>query len=242
MSQGFLPQDWSSEGIVFVSRTGANAPAWNLWIHSFPAEGKPRPYLVSPFRKSHAQVSPNGKWLAFTTNETGTDQIVIQAFPDSTLGRRPVTTNGGTFPRWRKDGRELYYLASDRKLMAVQVKDRRYHVFGGNNGPVPDRVADRHPGHTRACWFSLRRRRQRTAISSDHATPIRNSFRFCARGVFGSIHDNSRLDFVGHREVGDLGTGNSGQAPRIPNSKLQVRGSRCLTPNSVLESFTGGEP
>ena len=123
LAQGCLPQDWSSEGIVFVARAGANAPSWNLWIHPFPSDGKPRAYLETPFRKSHAQVSPNGKWLAFTTNETGTDQIVIQAFPDPTLGRRPVTTNGGTFPRWRKDGRELYYLASDRKLMAVQVKD-----------------------------------------------------------------------------------------------------------------------
>ena len=123
LSQGFLPQDWSSEGIVFVARSGGSALSWNLWIDPFPADGKPRAYLETPFRKSHAQVSPNGKWLAFTTNETGTDQIVIQAYPDAKLDRRSVTTNGGTFPRWRKDGRELYYLASDRKLMAVHVKN-----------------------------------------------------------------------------------------------------------------------
>ncbi len=231
-SQGCLPQDWSSEGIVFMVRAGANATSWNLWIHPFPAEGKPRAYLETPFRKSHAQVSPNGKWLAFTTNETGTDQIVIQAFPDPNLGTRPVTTNGGTFPRWRKDGRELYYLASDRKLMAVQVKDDVAMSLGETTASVPDRVADRHPGHTRGCWFSLRRRRQRTAISSDNPNPIRNSLRFCTSGRFDSIHGNSRLDFVVTREVGDLGT----------DSEFEVQNSESVPGSPVLESFTGGEP
>jgi Tol biopolymer transport system component len=127
---GSLPQDWSPEGIVFLLREGATAASWNLMLLPFPADGKPRVYLETPFRKAHAQVSPNGKWLAFTTNETGTDQIVIQSFPDATLRRRPVTASGGTFPRWRRDGRELFYLAADRKLMAVQIKDEVTMALG----------------------------------------------------------------------------------------------------------------
>jgi hypothetical protein len=103
----------------------------------FPADGKPRVYLETPFRKAHAQVSPNGKWLAFTTNETGTDQIVIQSFPDATLRRRPVTASGGTFPRWRRDGRELFYLAADRKLMAVQIKDEVTMALGETTALFP---------------------------------------------------------------------------------------------------------
>jgi Tol biopolymer transport system component len=129
-SEGSLPQDWCTEGILFVSRAGLNAISWDLWLQPPTPGQEPREYLKTAFRKIDAQVSPNGKWVAFTTNETGSDQVVVQAFPDPDLGRRTVTANGGMLPRWRKDGRELYYLAPDRKLMAVSVKDPATMSFG----------------------------------------------------------------------------------------------------------------
>src|SRR5262245_52350126 len=124
-TEGTLPLDWSADGkyIVFLLRNGAQAPRWDLWIKPMSEDAKPFPYYQSEFRKTHAQFSPNGRWLAFTTNESGTDQVVVQSFPDPTLGKSIVSTNGGVQPRWTKDGRELLYIAPDSKLMSVQVTE-----------------------------------------------------------------------------------------------------------------------
>jgi len=82
---------------------------------------KPRPFLESQFDKFHARVSPNGRYIAFATNETGTYQIVVQAFPDPDAGKWTISAGGGVEPKWSRDGRELYYLAFDGKLMSVPV-------------------------------------------------------------------------------------------------------------------------
>ena len=131
-SEGSLPQDWSADGrhIVFIRRIGANASSWNLWIRPMFGDEKPVAYLETPFRKTQAQISPNGKWLAYVTNETGTNQVVVQTFPNQEGGRWPVTANGGVSPRWGADGRELYYVASDGKLMAVQIKEEPVFTLG----------------------------------------------------------------------------------------------------------------
>ena len=124
LAEGSMPLDWSPDGksIVFLLRDGAQARRWDLWIKTL-AEEKPTAYLQSDFRKTHAQFSPDGRWVAYTTNESGTDQVVVQSFPDPAKGKWPVSPNGGVQPRWRKDGRELFYIAPDGKLMAVDVKD-----------------------------------------------------------------------------------------------------------------------
>jgi dipeptidyl aminopeptidase/acylaminoacyl peptidase len=118
------PQDWSSDNkfIVFISNTGAFTKR-DLWYLPLAGGGKAMPYLQSSASKSQAQVSPDGQWLAYSTNESGRFQIVVQSFPDPKGGKTFVTRTGGTEPRWRRsDGGELYYLAPDGKLMAVPVK------------------------------------------------------------------------------------------------------------------------
>lgn len=68
----------------------------------------------------HGNFSPNGRFVAYTSNESGRFEVYVQTFP-LTERKWQVSTAGGTEPRWRKDGREIYYLAPDRKLMAVPV-------------------------------------------------------------------------------------------------------------------------
>ena len=68
----------------------------------------------------HANFSPDGHLLAYTSNESGKFEVYVQTFPPSDRVW-PVSTNGGYEPRWRADGREIYYLSPDRKLMAVEV-------------------------------------------------------------------------------------------------------------------------
>lgn len=115
--------DWSSDGKTLVlsrSKTPNNNPPYDTWLQ--PATGgKPTLYLQTPFDKIHGQVSPDGKWLAYTTNESGTYQIVVQSFPDPAGGKSTITADGGVEPKWRRDGRELYYLSFDAKMMAVPV-------------------------------------------------------------------------------------------------------------------------
>jgi Tol biopolymer transport system component len=95
----------------------------DLWVLPVSGDRKPAALLHTPFLESHGQISPDGKWLAYNSNETGRIEIYVQPFP-SGAGKWQVSTNGGQFPRWRRDGRELFYMAqaSGGKMIAVDVR------------------------------------------------------------------------------------------------------------------------
>jgi Tol biopolymer transport system component len=117
-----FPSDWSADGrYLTYYRMGSG----RLSIGSGrpdSAEGRePVPFLHSDFNESQGQFSPDSRWIAYVSDESGSQQVYVQSFP--TLGgQRQISTEGGTQPRWRRDGKELFYLAPDRKLMAVTVK------------------------------------------------------------------------------------------------------------------------
>ena len=71
--------------------------------------------------KGQPRFSPNGRWVAYTSNETNQFEVYVQAFPLAGGKLPPISVAGGSQPQWRADGRELYYYAPDRKLMAVEV-------------------------------------------------------------------------------------------------------------------------
>ncbi|MDQ3174094.1 MAG: hypothetical protein M3Q91_10365 [Acidobacteriota bacterium] len=79
------------------------------------------PFLRTEFNERQAQFSPDGKWIVYTSDESGAPEVYAQTYPASG-GRGRVSTGGGSQPKWRRDGRELFYIAADRKLMAVDVK------------------------------------------------------------------------------------------------------------------------
>jgi Tol biopolymer transport system component len=83
---------------------------------------KATPYVNTPFDERQGQFSPDGRWIAYTSNESGQYQIYVQSFPAG-AGKYQVSTGaGGNQPRWRRDGTEMFYIARDGKLMAVDVK------------------------------------------------------------------------------------------------------------------------
>jgi hypothetical protein len=84
-------------------------------------EQKPILYLQNEFDAFQAQFSPDGRWIAYTSNESGEYQVYVQPFP-MREGKSQISTSGGAQPQWRRDGRELFYLARDGTLMAVEVK------------------------------------------------------------------------------------------------------------------------
>ncbi|HJW14977.1 MAG TPA: protein kinase [Thermoanaerobaculia bacterium] len=79
------------------------------------------PFLHGEFDENEGEFSPDGHWVAYASNESGRYEIYVQPFPEPG-GKWQVSTNGGSFPAWRRDGKELFYIAPDRKLMAVPVK------------------------------------------------------------------------------------------------------------------------
>jgi hypothetical protein len=83
---------------------------------------QPIPFLQSPFNEMHGQVSPDGRWIAYASDESGTWEVYVQTFP-APGAKRTISVGGGAEPYWRRDGRELFYLAPDGTLMAVPVKN-----------------------------------------------------------------------------------------------------------------------
>jgi hypothetical protein len=77
--------------------------------------------LRTQFNEQQGRVSPDGNWIAYTSDESGRHEIYVQRFPEPS-GKWQVSTSGGADPRWRADGGELYFISADRKLMAVPVK------------------------------------------------------------------------------------------------------------------------
>jgi Tol biopolymer transport system component/predicted Ser/Thr protein kinase len=119
-----IPVNWSADGkyIVFSRlRQFGNTSGYDTWVLPTFGDRKPAPLLETGFDKFQARVSPNSNFVAYSTNESGTYQIVVQTFPDASGGKWQITADGGVEPKWRRDGRELYYLSLDGKLMSVAI-------------------------------------------------------------------------------------------------------------------------
>jgi WD40 repeat protein len=111
-------QDWSKDGryLVYLNPNGKAIRILPLF-----GDRKPFTFVESPYDKDKPHFSFDGKWLAYDSTESGTWQIYAASFPAADQ-KRLISTGGGVVPRWRRDGKELYYLAPDGKLMAVDIK------------------------------------------------------------------------------------------------------------------------
>jgi Tol biopolymer transport system component len=115
------PRDWSADGSTLVfAKQGLNG-RWNLWGLPLTGERKPFPYRSGEFNESEASLSPNGRFLAFTSNESGRNEVIVQPFPDPSRGRWQASPEGGSAPRWRHDGRELYYVDLKGRIVGLSV-------------------------------------------------------------------------------------------------------------------------
>jgi len=107
--------DWSREGTYLLARKDKE-----LWYVSL-TDREAKPLLQANWTVRNAQFSPNGRWMAYASDETGSMEVYVSPFPGAT-GKWQVSRGGGKEPRWRQDGKELFYLSAEGKMMAVAVK------------------------------------------------------------------------------------------------------------------------
>lgn len=112
--------DWSADGKFIIFETAEAQTGANLWVLPLLGEMKPYVVLQTEFNETQGRFSPDNRWLAYVSNESGRSEVYVQSFPPSG-GKWQISTTGGAQPRWRSDGKELFYISPDRKLMAVDV-------------------------------------------------------------------------------------------------------------------------
>ena len=113
------PSDWSADGrTIAVSRLGASG--WDIWLMGTEPGSAPNRFLQSPFSERFGRISPDGRWLAYASNESGRYEIYVVPIAGG-AGKWQVSTEGGDDPFWRKDGRELLYRGADRSIYAVAI-------------------------------------------------------------------------------------------------------------------------
>jgi serine/threonine protein kinase/Tol biopolymer transport system component len=115
-----MPLSWSPDGRFLLCSKNNAKTGFDLWALPMTDERKPIPVAQTRFNERRGQFSPDGRWVAYESNDSGVFQIYVQPFPASG-GKWQVSTDGGTQVRWRHDGKELFYIASDRRLMAVSI-------------------------------------------------------------------------------------------------------------------------
>ena len=123
------PMSWSPDGKTILYSTGTISAAGvrpHLWALPLGGDGKPFPVLNdAQFTQFPGRLSPDGRWIAYVSNESGQNEIYVAAFPGLNSKVR-VSTSGGNLPRWRRDGREIFFL-DGAKLMAADVNDHGDH-------------------------------------------------------------------------------------------------------------------
>jgi hypothetical protein len=119
--------DWSHDGRFIIYGEAAPDTGYDLWALAVTPEGRPapdsnpRPYIRAPFDQTVARFSPDDRWVAYQSDESGQFEIYVQSFPEP-REKFHISTGGGTFPQWGPGGRELYYVSKDGKLMSVKLK------------------------------------------------------------------------------------------------------------------------
>jgi eukaryotic-like serine/threonine-protein kinase len=113
------PNSVSPDGKFVIGTRGNDI--WVLPLGGDPKTAKPQPFLDNRFTRAEFQFSPDGKWVAYQSNESGRNEVYVSPFPGPG-GKSQVSTDGGTQPRWNRNGRELFFRSVPNRLMAVDTE------------------------------------------------------------------------------------------------------------------------
>ena len=122
---------WSTDGRLLVYSQTSSTTKADVWLLPLDErDAKPRPFKQTPAAERDGQISPDGRWIAYTSDSSGRNEIYVESIAPGGASH-PVSVNGGGYPRWRADGKELYFITSSNSaLMAVEVKTGLELTFG----------------------------------------------------------------------------------------------------------------
>jgi hypothetical protein len=152
-----MPLDWSRDGRHILFREDDPDTNMDVWVLRMP-ERRPMPFLRTPFREEDAKFSPDGRWVAYMSNETGREEIYVASFPEGTA-KRKVSLDGGRAPRWSRDGKELFFVESDRTILVAPVSWNGQPMFGVPRPLFTHQMRTRTPIVGADAWFDVSGRR-----------------------------------------------------------------------------------
>jgi Tol biopolymer transport system component len=139
------PRMFSTDGKYFIYRVSGEGTSNDIWVKPLDPEGPPRALIASVFNESYADVSPDGRWIVYVSDESGQEDVYVTGFP-SGAGKWRVSPAGGSVPRWSHDGREVFYLNAERVLMHAAVRPSVAAFDFDAPSPLFQTNADRGPG------------------------------------------------------------------------------------------------
>ena len=144
-----VPTDWSRDGRFLIFRLTGTKTGDDLWALPMTGEKKPIELLNSPANEAQGRLSPDMKWLAYVSTESNKLEVYVQPFGPGwetpAAGKWQISIGGGAQPSWRGDGKELYYMAPDRRLMAVDIRSTPTTFDRGTPHPLFESRSDVQP-------------------------------------------------------------------------------------------------
>lgn len=135
-----LSTDWSRDGRFIIYRRTMPQTKTDIWVLPLDDIHHPFPFVQTPAREGDGQLSPDGHWLAYYSDESGNFEVYVQSFPNPG-GKKQISASGGVGPQWRQDGKEMFYYGLNGKLIAVEVNTGQsfeagssHELFGFSNG------------------------------------------------------------------------------------------------------------
>jgi serine/threonine protein kinase/Tol biopolymer transport system component len=130
------PEDWSRDGRLLLLQARDLKSGSDLWVLPIGEGGEPHPVLRTEFDEWGGQFSPDARWMAYASTESGRSEVYLQPFPGPGA-KLPISVGGGAQVRWRSDGRELFFIALDNRLMAVPISLSADGGSASVGAPVP---------------------------------------------------------------------------------------------------------
>ena len=210
---GKWPVSWSADGRFILYVTSSQGTGNDIWVLPLSGDRKPYPFLRTAVQENWAAFSPNGRWVAYSSTESGQAEVYVTPFPKS--GAKWLVSRAGGFQaRWRRDGKELFFMAPDSQLMAADVNARRPGLRGQRrqgsvHHALPVRAVPR-----------VRRRGRRSAVPRELAAArTRAAGPAESRGCFRKIDhvaaeaaSSQRPTLSGSLQLGALGASCRGAA------------------------------
>ena len=168
-----IATDISRDGRTLVFSALQPKSSWDIFVMRRP-DGTPEPFAATSAEERNARLSPDGRWMAYVSNESGRLEVYVQPFP-ATGARWQISTDGANQPQWRSDGRELYYVSMDKKLMAATIKPAgSSFAWSTPQALMETRVTGWERVSAGCCQYAVSADGQRFLISSatSSATPI----------------------------------------------------------------------